>query len=495
MVPHKTMAGMEKVTMGMLKAASIVLGVAVATLPAMLREAQAQTRQINLSGGQSAVRVVHRTSQTIRTDRGFTDIVVGDPDIADAVPLTDRSIYILGKKIGVTSVSLYDAEKRLVGVIEVDVTQNAPRAAADIRRTVDGNVGVGTEAGKIILNGQARDSVQADRAARIARSHGGDVVNQMQVRGPQQVMLEVRFIEVSRSAGRDLGVRIATEGDRVIARSGNGQIGVLGFATAASALVNPIGGAPFGTLLAQWVRGGTNVDLLIHALEEQGVARRLAEPNLITMSGEKASFLAGGELPIPVAQANNVTTIEYKKFGVGLTFTPTVLAGGLINLRVEPEVSQVDEASGSFRTGSIIIPRISVSRASTVVELKTGQSFAIAGLLQNTSSTTTEQLPWLGDVPILGTLFRSRSFQQKETELAIIVTPHLVQPAKPGQRLHLPTDKTRPGNDVEQFLLGQTEVPRDGSSRRPPFNPQAAAHRAAGQGHILDIGGAANATR
>jgi pilus assembly protein CpaC len=116
-------------------------------------------------------------------------------------------------------------------------------------------------------------------------------------------------------------------------------------------------------------------------------------------------------------------------------------------------------------------------------------------LLQNTSSTTTEQLPWLGDVPILGTLFRSRSFQQKETELAIIVTPHLVQPAKPGQRLHLPTDKTRPGNDVEQFLLGQTEVPRDGSSRRPPFNPQAAAHRAAGQGHILDIGGAANATR
>jgi pilus assembly protein CpaC len=464
-------------------------------MAALPQAAQAQTRQIALTGGQSAVRVVFRTSQTIRTDRGFTDIVVGDPEVADAIPLTDRSIYILGKKIGVTSVSLYDADKRLVGVIEVDVTQNAARAAADIRRSVDGRVDVGTGAGKITLNGETRDAVAADRAARIARSHGGDVINQMRVTGPQQVMLEVRFIEVSRSAGRDLGIRLQTESNRNAVRSGTGQIGLLGFASTASTLVNPAGAAPFGTLLAQWVRGGTNVDLLIQALEEQGIARRLAEPNLITMSGEKASFLAGGELPIPVAQANNVTTIDYKKFGVGLTFTPTVLADGLINLRVEPEVSQVDEASGSFRTGSIVIPRITVSRASTVVELKTGQSFAIAGLLQNTSSTTTEQLPWLGDVPILGTLFRSRSFQQRETELAIIVTPHLVKPVRPGERLRLPTDNTIPGNDVDRFLLGQAELPRDGSSRRGPINLRAAAHRAAGQGHILDLGGAANAPR
>jgi pilus assembly protein CpaC len=465
---------------------ALFLAMAAPTAPAL---AQGATRQVNLEAGPAALSVVRSTSQTIRTDRAFTDIVVADPDVADAAPLTDRSIYVLGKKVGVTSVSFYDADKKLVGVVQVDVTQNAPRAAAEIRRSVDGRVAVGTEAGRIVLNGEARDAVAADRAARIARSHGGDVINQMRVRGPQQVMLEVRFIEVSRSAGRDLGVRLQTEGSRATTRTGSGQIGVLGFAGAASALVNPIGAAPFGTLLAQWVKGGTNIDLLIQALEEQGIARRLAEPNLVTMSGEKASFLAGGELPIPIAQQNNVTTIEYKKFGVGLTFTPTVLAGSMINLRVEPEVSQVDEASGSFRAGSIVIPRIIVSRASTVVELKSGQSFAIAGLLQNVSTTTTEQLPWLGEIPVLGTLFRSRSFQQKETELAIIVTPHLVQPTRPGEKLRVPTDNTRPGNDVDQFLLSRSEVSRDGTPRVGPINPLAAAHRAAGQGHILDLNG------
>jgi pilus assembly protein CpaC len=492
------MAGASMIMNRILKAALLGSALLTAAIPAFTPGAQAQTRQIRLAGTPASIKVVHRTSQTVRTDQGFTDIVVGDPDIADAVPLTDRSVYILGKKIGVTSVSLYDADKKLVGVLEIDVTQNAPRAAEEIRRSGDGSIRAGTQAGGIVLNGDARDAVAADRAARIASSHGGNVINQMRVRGPQQVMLEVRFIEISRSAGRDLGVRLqanGTSGAISGGKSGSGRIGVLGFAGAASALVNPAGGAPFGTLLAQMVRGGTNIDVLIQALEEQGVARRLAEPNLVTMSGEKASFLAGGELPIPVAQSNNVTTIEYKKFGVGLTFTPTVLNGSMINLRIEPEVSQVDESSGSFKTGSITIPRIIVSRASTVVELKSGQSFAIAGLLQNTSTTTTEQLPWLGDIPVLGTLFRSRSFQQRETELAIIVTPHLVQPVRPGQKLRTPLDNQRPGNDVDQFLLGQTEVPRDGTSRVAPFSPVANAARSAGQGHILDITGASNGRR
>jgi pilus assembly protein CpaC len=492
------MAGASMNKNRIFKAALLGSALLTASIPVFTPGAVAQTRQIRLAGTPASIKVVHRTSQTVRTDQGFTDIVVGDPDIADAVPLTDRSVYILGKKIGVTSVSLYDADKKLVGVLEIDVTQNAPRAAEDIRRSGDSGIQAGTQAGRIVLNGEARDAVAADRAARIASSHGGTVINQMRVRGPQQVMLEVRFIEISRSAGRDLGVRLqanGTSGAISGGKSGNGQIGVLGFAGAASALVNPAGGAPFGTLLAQMVRGGTNIDVLIQALEEQGVARRLAEPNLVTMSGEKASFLAGGELPIPVAQSNNVTTIEYKKFGVGLTFTPTVLNGSMINLRIEPEVSQVDESSGSFKTGSITIPRIIVSRASTVVELKSGQSFAIAGLLQNTSTTTTEQLPWLGDIPVLGTLFRSRSFQQRETELAIIVTPHLVQPVRPGQKLRTPLDNQRPGNDVDQFLLGQTEVSREGTSRVAPFTAVANAARSAGQGHILDITGVSNGRR
>ena len=475
--------------------AALSLGLAVSGQVVWPSLARAQTKLVQLQGGQAQVKVTHRTSQTLRTAQGFTDIVVGDPDVADAVPLTDRSIYVLGKKVGVTSVSLYDGDKKLVGVIEVDVTQNAARAAQEIRQSAGNGFRVGTEAGKLVLNGDARDAVEADRAARIARSHGGEVINQTRVRSPQQVMLEVRFIEVSRSAGRDLGVRLQTDGSKIDTRSGRGQVGLVGFAAGASALANPVGGAPFGTIIGQLVRGGTNIDVIIQALEEQGIARRLAEPNLITLSGEKASFLAGGELPIPIAQSNNVTTIEYKKFGVGLTFTPTVLAGSMINLRIEPEVSQVDESSGSFKAGSISIPRLIVNRASTVVELKGGQSFAIAGLLQNTSTTTTEQLPLLGDLPILGTLFRSKSFQQKETELVIIVTPHLVQPIRPGQKLRTPLDNTRPGNEAEQFLLGRSEVPKDGSPRRGPFEPVAAAVRSAGQGHILDLKGIDNAGR
>jgi pilus assembly protein CpaC len=471
---------------------------AVAAVPVASTPADAQTRQLRLAGGQAQVSVVQRTSQTLRTDQAFTDVVVADPDIADAVPLTDRSIYVLGKKVGVTSVSVYDADKKLVGVMEVDVTQNAARAGADIRRNVEGPVRARAEAGKIVLDGNVKDAVQADRAARIARAHGGDVVNQMRVQGPQQVMLEVRFIEVSRNAGRDLGVRIGVRGDGVGTGvgggSGKGQIGVLGFAANATALANPVGAAPFGTLIAQLTRGGTNIDVIIQALEEQGVARRLAEPNLITMSGEKASFLAGGEIPIPVQQSFGVTTVDYKKVGVGLVFTPTVLSQGMINLRIEPEVSNID-ASGGTTIGGLTIPRISVSRASTVVELKSGQSFAIAGLLQSTTTSIADQLPWAGDLPVIGALFRSRSFQQKETELAIIVTPHLVQPARPGQKLKTPHDNTRPGNDADQFLIGRSEVPRDGHRRRGPIEPVAAPARQAATGHILDFPGVSNGTR
>lgn len=480
----------------LLGAGMATIAIAGALLPLAAATSQAQTRQLRMAGSQAQVSVVHRTSQTLRMDQPFTDVVVADPDIADAVPLTDRSIYILGKKVGVTSVSVYDAEKKLVGVIEVDITQNAPRAAQDIRRSVDGPVQARAQGGRIVLDGEAADAVAADRAARIARSHGGEVVNQMRVRGPQQVMLEVRFIEVSRNAGRDLGVRFESTAtsNGINTRSGKGQIGVLGFAAGASALANPAGAAPFGTLIAQMIRGGTNIDIIIQALEEQGVARRLAEPNLVTMSGEKASFLAGGEIPVPVSQALGVATVEYKKVGVGLVFTPTVLSGGMINLRIEPEVSNID-SSGGATVGGVTVPRISVSRASTVVELKTGQSFAIAGLLQSNTAMISDQLPWAGDLPVIGALFRSRSFQQKETELAIIVTPHLVQPVRPGQKLRTPLDNTRPGNDIDQFLLGRSEVPKAGYPRTGPVEPLATPARQAGTGHIIDFPGVSNGAR
>jgi pilus assembly protein CpaC len=196
------------------------------------------------------------------------------------------------------------------------------------------------------------------------------------------------------------------------------------------------------------------------------------------MSGEKASFLAGGEFPIPVAADQGRIAVDYKKFGVGLTFTPTVLADGIINLKIEPEVSQLD-TTNSVRTAGIAVPALIVRRASTVVELRDGQSFAIAGLLQSVNQQTQQQLPWLADVPVIGTLFRSASFERKETDLAIIVTPRLVKPARPGERLRTPLDPALPANEFELFLMGQHEIPvaKAGSSR--PVVPV--------MGHFLDL--------
>jgi pilus assembly protein CpaC len=392
------------------------------------------------------------------------DLVVGDPEIADVMPQTDETLYVLGKKIGTTNVSVYDAAKQLVGVIEIEVAYTTPRLAADVAQGSAGTARVGSANGRTVLSGDVPDAVAAARAVALAKQYGPDVLNQFKVRGPQQVMLEVRFIEASRNAGKDLGVNWQAVGKNFTSVSGTASLAS--------------GHTPFGVLLGRVLSGGVDADVLVQALEERGLARRLAEPNLIAMSGEKASFLAGGEFPIPVQAEQGRITIDYKKFGVGLTFTPTVLQNGVINLRIEPEVSQLD-LTNTVRTASVAVPALIVRRASTVVELRDGQSFAIAGLLQSINQETQQQLPWLADVPVLGTLFRSASFERKETDLAIIVTPRLVKPAKPGERLRTPLDSAVPANEFELFLNGEQEIPvaRAGSAR--PVAPVI--------GHILDL--------
>ena len=187
------------------------------------------------------------------------------------------------------------------------------------------------------------------------------------------------------------------------------------------------------------------------------MARRLAEPNLVALSGDTASFLAGGEFPFPVAAQLGAITVEWKRFGVGLAFTPTVLSNGLINLKIEPEVSQLDPTN-TITVGTTVLPSLIVRRANTTIELRDGQSFAIAGLLQNISNTQQQQLPWIGDVPVLGALFRSAAYQKSETDLVIVVTPHIVRPLAPADPIHTPLDNTLPGNDVDFFLMGQAEV-------------------------------------
>ncbi|BCH33030.1 pilus assembly protein CpaC [Mesorhizobium sp. L-8-10] len=397
-------------------------------------------------------------SVTIQVNANLGDIVIADNRIADAQPMTDRTLYVIGKGVGTTSVNLFSEDKRSLGVIEVEVGVDVDDMAIAIRQVAPkSRITIGSVNGKVRLGGRVKDGATLAKILEVAQQYGPDtVINSVEVEDSQQVNLEVRVLEVSRNAGRELGVSWFVSTDEPERAGGLPAGAVIG--TLAGNFVT--GNSPFATIIANVIDAGVNVDVIIRALEDKRLARRLAEPNLTALSGETASFLAGGEVPIPVAQENDTITIEFKDFGVKLDFTPIVLEGGKINLRLNPEVSEVDPTN-TIRTRDIEIPSFITRRASTVVELRDGQSFAIAGLLQSTGRKLQSQVPWLSQVPVIGALFRSSSYIKNETDLVIIVTPRLVRPAKPGQQVATPLDKTRPANDPEFFLLGQLEVTRD----------------------------------
>jgi pilus assembly protein CpaC len=447
-------------------------------------------------------------SSTFKLDRPFATAVVGSPEIADVLPMTDSSIYIQGKKIGTTNVSVFDAKSRVIGVLDLEVVPDTGTLREKIQSSTGSRgVSVSSSNGQVVLSGEASDALSAEKVVALAKglSPQTPVVNAMKVQSSQQVMLKVRFLEASRDAGRDLGVnwfiannkgtRGFSTGNGIPIISGRNAVGGVdsqGLANAASAGVSlfsavaPFAGntsAPFGTLLAGIVNHGMSIDALVSALESKGLVRRLAEPDLIALSGDTASFLAGGEIPIPVVQSSSGTvptiTVDYKPFGVQLTFMPTVLANGVINLRLAPSVSDIDNAN-TVQISGFTIPALTKREARTTVELRDGQSFAIAGLLQSSNVENIDQLPWLGSVPVLGALFRSTSFQKHETDLVIIVTPHLVKPATPGDHLATPFDDRLQGNDVDVFAMGQLE-------RKKKFNEwvTSGGELAGPYGHIL----------
>lgn len=455
------------------------------------------------------VRVTVNKSRTFRVGAPFTTVVAGSPEIADVRSISDQVIYVQGKQPGTTNVVLFDSAMKQIGILDIEVAVDISNLQQSIAMgTGTRGIRVSVTEGQIVLSGTAQDAVVAERAMAIATGVASEktkVVNAMNIAAPQQVMLEVRFLEVNRSAGRELGVnlyaanangtnvgntglggatnvgRVAIGGNTInntssvttngatttasTVNSGNvgayptGSLPLLGTAATLAG-----GVAPFGSLLTSVLRtsNGGSLDLLITALETKGVVRRLAEPNLISLSGDAARFLAGGEFPVPVAStavagALPTVTIEFKKFGVELAFVPTVLSRGTINLRVEPSVSELDFTNAVTISGTTI-PALTRRDARTTVELRDGQSFAIAGLLQTRNAQDVSQLPWIGSVPVLGTLFSSKSYQQQETDLVIIVTPRLVAPAAPGQQVASPLDSRLPANDVDFFLNGQMEV-------------------------------------
>jgi pilus assembly protein CpaC len=448
------------------------LGVLLA--PATLGDAQAQ-RILQISGAKhtTIVRVTVGKTEDLRIEDAVSEVTVGDQEVADVTPLTDHSLSILGKKIGTTRVSLYSEGKRQIGIIDVEVSYDVSRLAGEIGAVAGPGIKVSSVNGRIMLSGTSPDAVTLDRAVTLARQFAPEIINSVVVLQPQQVMLEVRFIEVTRQASREFGVQWNVFNSKVTANIGSRRLpGALPITTPTSPTQVPVGevaagvlsgGSPFGFLLGRMLTGGTTIDVLINALEHKGLVRTLAEPNLVSLSGDTASFLAGGEYPIPVAGTNNAVTVDYKPYGVGLSFTPTVLKDGLINIVIKPEVSQIDP-SNSVSVGSFSVPALIVRRARTTVELRDGQSFMIGGLLQNVSKANLEQLPWLGDVPVLGSLFRSASYQKEETDLAIIVTPRVVRPARPDDPIKTPLDNTLPANDADFFLMGKSEISKSALS-------------------------------
>lgn len=424
--------------------------VAVAVLSASLGNMSAAVAQykgvIQLRSGitTAKVRVTKGKPQTVRTDRAFSEIVVGDPEIADASPLTENTFYILGGKIGTTGIALFDKNKKLIGQMDIEVSYDTTELRRVLRAKLpNSRIKVSSANGRIVLSGSAKDAPSAAHANAIAQQFGEDVISSLGVSSSQQVQLEVRFIEAARNRNKEIGIRWEAIGSKF-----SSAIGTAGLVS---------GGVPFGTILGRILGNGVTADALINALETRGLARRLAEPNLVALSGQKASFLAGGEFPIPVSQGSNGNvTVEFKKFGVGLEFTPTVLKDGIINLEISPEVSEID-VSNTVKYGDIEIPSLTVRRATTTVQLRDGQSFVMAGLLQSSSEVSRRQFPWLSDIPVLGALFRSVSFRRKETDLVIIVTPRLVRPIEPGKRIRTPLDDKIAGNDVDVFWRGKDE--------------------------------------
>ena len=437
----------------------LATAMAVSTVALPVHHAVAESGIIHMTASQHAkiIKVAKGKPKTIRTDTSFNEIVVGDPEIATVSPLTDRSFYVVGTAPGTTGVALYGENNELVGVLDIEVGPNTNQLNAALKSALPGSkVKASSANGKVVLKGKVKDAVEARKIQSIAENYDESPINAVKVESSQQVKLEVRFIEAQRNRDKELSIGFRGGRDdnafgRVIPGTGDTGFNIPALVT---------GGIPFGEFVTRVIDAGTNVDLVVNALERKGVVRRLAEPNLVALSGDTASFLAGGEFPIPVGADDGEIEIEFKEFGVGLKFTPTVLDNGLINLKLAPEVSQIDDTNSIGGPGGIEIPALVVRRAETTLELKDGQSFVLAGLLQTNTSIGKSQLPWLGDIPIIGALFRSSAYQRDETDLVIIVTPRLVKPLKPGEEPATPLDETAPANDADLLANGQLEVSR-----------------------------------
>ncbi|WP_172448636.1 type II and III secretion system protein family protein [Caulobacter mirabilis] len=412
-----------------------------ATAPAVQAQNFVSQSLIGEMAPSRVITVPKDKSAAFRLMAGAGEIVVAQPDIASIVANTDRSVYVRGKTLGTTNVLVYDRSHRLIEVIDVRVAQDLESLQADLASALPGEpIRVSALAGGVMLSGQVSTTSVAARAKAIAERYAPQAVSsELTVEAAQQVMLEVRIIEASRTALKDFGVNLGMQNNSgIVFGSGSGLVGA---------------STPQGTLGIKTNIGTLSIEATLRALEEKGVIRTLARPNLAAISGEEATFLAGGEFPYPIPAGQGDITVAYKPFGVTLKFTPVVQDSGLIRLKVAPEVSQLDSRA-NIRLSGVDVPSLLVRRAGTTVELKDGESFAIAGLFQQDYSNTVRQLPWAGEVPILGTLFRSARWRKQETELVILVTPRLTTAAQSRRLAPEPLGNTREPTAIDLIFQG-----------------------------------------
>jgi pilus assembly protein CpaC len=433
--------------------------------------AELPAREVTLSTG---------SGQLIRLARPMTGLFVADDKVADVQVKGPTALYLFGKAPGATTVYATDKSGGVIWSSNIRVGNNLASVGAMLKVAMpDADITATPISGMVLLTGRVASPHDVEEAQRLtdAFTGGAQVLNRLRTATPLQVNLQVRIAEVDRDLVKSMGVNIASRDNSggFLFNIGQGNPG-----TISTVIDSPSAtGAALGSTLYKFNNavGATTLGAAGHLLgldllgtldlgERDGHVTTLAEPNLTALSGETASFLAGGEIPVPISEGLGAVSVDYKQYGVSLAFTPTVMSNGRIALRVRPEVSQLDPANG-VTLSNFTIPGIKTRRAETTVELGSGQSFMIAGLLNNNTSNSTDKVPGLGNLPILGTLFRSNKFQRQQTELVIVVTPYLVKPTD-ASAVMLPTDGYKAPTDADRVLTGTAYRGQTGAKRPVP---------------------------
>lgn len=436
-----------------------LLGLTLTCVPLAVT-AQNETLRVVKKGTEATLDVPMNRAVVVESDVPFSELSIANPGIADISSLSDRTIYVLGKSPGMTTLTLLDATGRLITNVNVKVAPDVTEFKERLRQILPGEtIEVRTANDGIVLSGVVSSSSRLQRALDLAERYAPDrVSNLMSVGGVQQVMLKVRFAEMQRTVSKSLSASLGLSGSLFGNDVGiNGGTGTLNNQPSLTNALNgniPVTNENAGAVLFGFNAGSVQVGLLLEALEQKGVVRTLAEPNLTALSGQEAKFLAGGEYPVPIAQEDGLFSIEFKPFGIELNFVPRVVDTDLINLELNAAVSALDPSNSVVLNG-FEVDAFTRRETSTTVEMRDGESFAIAGLIEDEFLDNAAQLPWLGDIPVLGALFRSSEYQRSQTELVIIITAHLVSPTR-GEAFALPTDRVKPPSEKDLFLFGKT---------------------------------------